>query len=108
MIDRPTIWLLAGVLLVNTAAHQLCWLDDRIYFIGDAISWVLCLLLVVRLTRGVARSIAAGILLLAISNLLDELLFDPVHVGFNEYIITALAAVWTINNIRRCLTSNRK
>lgn len=74
---------------------------DEVYFIGDAACWVIvCLILVLNLS-GVQKIIAEGIFMLAISNLLDEIMFDPTHTGLNEWVFLFIVLIWSGKRIHK-------
>lgn len=65
------------------------------YSVGQALSYVFLLLLIVKTIKLTKRQniVFEAVFWCAISNLLDELFFDPLHITINEYIF----ATWIIS-----------
>lgn len=100
MITRGKILraLLFCLLIVSIVARNG---DDKCYFIGDAFAWCIALAIIMMQTRRSSYIIAEGIFLLTISNLLDELFFDPTKTQWNEWaFFVGVAILTTVKLIR--------
>lgn len=97
---RTNVGILLSVVLVNVLAMHLHYLHKDIFFIGNAFSWFLMTVLVYRLSTGILKTISLGVIFLTLSNLIDELFFDPTVIGYNEYALLLLLIIGTIHKIR--------
>ena len=66
-------------------------LGTKIYFVGIAIFIFLLALYIRQISKPSFTTFF--LFCLALNNLLDELLFDPQKIGYNEYIATAIIIV---------------
>lgn len=102
-------FLLIGSALVFILGQNFwSYVDSSFYFICQAFAWVMVYIYIVVTTHSLTKIIAEGILLLSISNLLDELFFNPLKVGINEYVFLLLIIVWTIIRLRKCNILKKK
>lgn len=69
------------------------------YYSGQALSYVLILLAMLFNRNKYAYEF---VLLLALSNLIDELFFDPTILGLNEILFAILLLIWTVYRISKC------
>jgi hypothetical protein len=91
-LKTGTTILLVALLVISIVCRNY----EPAYFVGDALCWVIALQIIVLNTAGKQKIIAQGILLLTVSNLLDEVIFDPTTTGINEWVFFALVAIWSI------------
>lgn len=67
------------------------------FAVGQAISWLFLLAYVKdKLESKVERVIYDIIVWCAVSNLMDELFFDPIHLGINEVVFAVFIIGWTV------------
>ena len=66
-------------------------LGTKIYFIGNALFIFLLALYIKQATK--KSFLTFFLFCVTLNNLLDELLFDPQKIGYNEYIATAIIIV---------------
>lgn len=97
----------APIVLICMLAAMLAWLIgytlaplgfDDAYFICDAIAKLLVTLALYRLIdkHYYYHKIVASILLAsALSNLIDEVFFDPTKISLNEYVFVLTIAIYT-------------
>lgn len=105
MKNKAITILLLIVLGLSISARHLWYINKLFFYIGDALAWPIALGIIVWLTVGYAQIIAEAIFLLTLSNLLDEVFFDPVTIGINEYVFFTIITVWTIIRLRKCRIS---
>ncbi len=67
------------------------------YYVLDAISW-LPAAISIKFYTGIRthRCFLEVFILVVINNIMDELLFDPIHLNWNELVFLSLIIVWTI------------
>lgn len=72
--------------------------SDRLYFIGEQLTHVLLLSLIVTLlNKGITKAVASGALMLVSFELIDELLDNNTIPYLNDYISYLLAVIVTIH-----------
>lgn len=84
------------------AGARLC-LEDYFYFFGDAVCWFLVGWYCYLVSTGIARIVCFVFFGLTVSNLLDELLFNPYEVGYNESgltIVIVAIAIYKFSRLR--------
>lgn len=91
MLDRLLIILF---LVFNISGRVL---PDSWYYIFEAISFVIAALYFCNNSSRTTHIIAQLALILTINNLLDELIFDPCKLGWNEGVILLLATIRAIS-----------
>lgn len=69
----------------------------------DAVAKSIFILAFTTITTGYYREWLAFVFTLSINNLLDELFFDPLHLGLNEIFIALCFAVYFTYKITRAL-----
>jgi lipoprotein signal peptidase len=69
------------------------------YYSGQALSYVLILLAMLFNRNKYAYEL---VLLLALSNLIDELFFDPTILGVNEILFAIILLIWTVYRLIKC------
>lgn len=84
--------------VVNIAARLISIQSPRLYHIffkGEAITFIF-LAIAIRCTviNDLSKSVAESLLLLTISNLIDELFFNPERLQWNEIIAFVIALLW--------------
>lgn len=94
------IAILISVPVINSAGRFLYVLSYAIYFICDALSWVIFSFYLYAKTKKpvfirVEKVLIEDILFMVVSNLLDEFFFDPEKFGLNEFIFIIFIIVWT-------------
>jgi hypothetical protein len=107
-MSRLNLIILIVLLVINILARHVFVYSDNWYFVGDAVSWVLAFILIARLTFGTTRMVAVGIAFLTVSNLMDELFFNPQVFGWNEYVFITFVGLWLYLNLRKCRTSKSR
>lgn len=100
MKDKVSIFVLLAA-LVNTVPRYFPPEYEIVYFVGQALSFVLLLIALLYLTTGIPKIVCQFVLWLAISNLLDEMFFDPLKLGLNELCFTIFIVGWTIVKLRK-------
>ena len=71
------------------------------YSVGQALSYVFLLLLIVKTIKLTKRQniVFEAVFWCSVSNLLDELFFDPLHLGINECIFVVFIIIRTLYKI---------
>lgn len=106
---KHIISLLVAGAVVNTVPRYLNFesvsslaSNEKMYFIGQALSYVLILLAGYFRTKDKVVDIVFELTLwLAVSNLMDELFFDPIHLGINEIIFAILMIIYAIQQYKQ-------
>lgn len=108
MINRLIYLILAVICNTLFRYHPFCFEFGRpeenhtSFAVGQAMSWVLVLLYVKEAGKTNTQQIVYEIALwLSLSNLADELFFDPLHLGINELVFAVFIIIFTIY---RCMT----
>ncbi len=95
-------YLLVGI-LTNTLPRYADFgtiLGRKVYYVGQALSFVLILLAAkINPKDHITNIIFQLTLWLALNNLLDELLFDPLKLGWNELIFAIGISFWALFKI---------
>lgn len=87
---------LTGGITAIVANNVWVWLGEAYYFNGMAIGWLLMpLTIYLYVEERLFKSAALFIMSLAISNLIDELFFDPTKFAWNEYAGAVISLVVT-------------
>lgn len=94
-------WIILSMLIIGTITScKLLWVDNyKIYFIGEAICWVLAALAIKILTKDYnlkVRLISHILFWYMCSGLIDELFFDPTDYGINDYLFIVLMSIFCI------------
>lgn len=94
------ISVLAALVLWVSAYLAAPYFSSGFWFLMDAAAKV-CLsgAVAIVMTGYLARTIAVSLFILSISNLLDELFFDPQVTSNNEYLFGAIVLIYTIFKI---------
>ena len=72
------------------------------YSVGQAVSYLFLLGYVYDRVKSMAEHILFEIVFwCAVSNLLDELFFDPLHLGLNEILFAIFIIIWTIARAKK-------
>lgn len=81
----------------------------KVYYVGQALSFVLIILAgrIKTVDDEVTKIFFDFTMWLAISNLMDELFFDPVSFGVNEIIFSTLVIIWTVYRVIKWITKTR-
>ena len=88
---------LLNFILVETVLVYSIWplfdepIASKIFYIGIAFTQFLMALYIKQISK--PQFITFFIFCVTLNNLLDELLFDPQKIGYNEYIATAIIIV---------------
>jgi hypothetical protein len=93
----PRIVDLGTWVLMNGAKYS--DIGRMCYYSGQALSFVL-LILATQYPK--SKPIFELALLLALSNLIDELFFDPTIFGKNEIVFAIILAIWTAYRTQKC------
>jgi len=92
--DKTNILVLQIVITIvayNFWKPILEYFDFEIFYIGIALSHFLLALYIKQVTK--KSFLTFFLFCVTLNNLLDELLFDPQKIGYNEYIATAIIIV---------------
>lgn len=75
------------------------------YDLFDALAWMLVMIFLCTLTytRWV-RIVLVWVSMLVMSNLIDEIFFNPVAFGINEIVFLIVVTLWTISRLLKCRT----
>lgn len=116
MTASKYIWLTVSAIVVNTLPRIIDFgtmelmdggkyspIGKKVYYGGQALSFILLLLSQKHYDKSnkqhnIIFEITGWI---ALSNLLDELFFNPVRLGVNEIIFAVIVAVWTTHKLRK-------
>jgi hypothetical protein len=101
--------ILIAIIIVSILCRNIWILNDNIYFIGDAICWVLILVcLRNNLVNAIDKLICDLVLWMTVSNLMDELFFNPLKIGANEIVFGILMIIYCIRQMRHVKGSDSK
>jgi hypothetical protein len=78
----------------------------NVWMTCDAIAKSLTFLALVLLTTGYFREWLMFMFALTINNLMDELFFDPLSIGVNEYAILLITAIYYTIKISKAMYGN--
>jgi hypothetical protein len=96
MIDQQKSDILLKLVIVISILSYSLWpyfnnLPFELFYTGVALSHFLLALYIKQVTK--KSFITFFLFCVTLNNLLDELLFDPQKIGYNEYIATAIIIV---------------
>ena len=102
-----TILLIIAGVIANTVprwVHGWVICGRKVYYIGDALSFVLIMLAGMMYVKDkTIRVVFEFALILAVSNLSDEVVGDPLSFGNNEKVFGIIITACTLYRIKKCL-----
>jgi len=101
-----------GYTLVAYTYHHPSFVTDvfatDMWMLTDAIAKCLMIIMALLLTTGYFHQWLMFVFSVAVNNLLDELLFDPYTLGFNEAAITVALAIYYTTQINKAVYESRR
>lgn len=98
----------SSVALSLHLSEQMQIIATNTWMLCDAVAKSFVFLALVLLTTGYFREWLMFMFGLTINNLLDELFFDPLKIGINEYCILVILAIYYSSKITRAMYGNSK
>jgi hypothetical membrane protein len=92
--EKITLICAIGVMIIGYNFHYFFW--KGFYYQCMASGIFLCFALIKSLceSRKDLKKIANVCFWLSVSNLLDEIFFDPTAIGINEYVFAVIIIIW--------------
>ncbi len=88
------IGFLLAIILIGTCSRNLFPLDEEIYWLGEAVSWVLVAGYLVCTSERYVKIVSIFMAICYVTNLIDEVFFQAYDFAAYKYIIATLAALF--------------